>query len=47
MRRQQKSGRRDKSEGGSEGGSTDSEEYDRGERHSYDGTDTGDSQVGR
>ena len=47
VRRQQEYGRRDGSEGKSEGGNTDSDEYDRGGRNRYAGTETGDYQVGR
>ena len=47
MYRQQESRRRDRSEGGLEEGSTDSEEYCRGGMHWYNGTETVDAQVVR
>ena len=47
VQRQQESGRRDRSEGGLEEGSTDSEEYCRGGMHWYNGTETVDAQVVR
>ena len=47
VQRRQEYDRSDGRKGGLYGGRTDREEYGHGGRHRYDGTETGDAQVGR